>query len=126
MDPTGQSVHYSLFFSVNRIHVRCAPPSNQYVQDNVVHSMDKAAEWHTQLSTCDIRSSPLNLRGSAHCRRPPAGSRIFGFLRFSIGIWGLGGFAMDRNGLQIDGFSAHIEPYESIFNDFHDGQFSVV
>ena len=23
-------------------------------------------------------------------------------------------------GLQIDGFSAHIEPYESIFEDFHD------
>ena len=30
-------------------------------------------------------------------------------------------------GLRMDGFSAHFEPYESIFDDFHDfGHFGVV
>ena len=37
-----------------------------------------------------------------------------------FGVWG--GLQSIGNGcgLQIDGFSAQTEPYESIFNDFHD------
>ena len=54
---------------------------------------------------------------------------ISGTTVFSGGIWDLGALQWIGNGcgLQIDGFSAHIEPYESIFNDFHDfGKFSMV
>ena len=69
---------------------------------------------------------------------PPAESRIWGFwdcsenVEFWIFVMGFGvweGLQWIGNacGLQIDGFSAHIEPYGSIFNDFHDfGQFSMV
>ena len=61
----------------------------------------------------------------------PADSRIFDFFYFSknvefsffsvgFGVWG--GLQSMGNGcgLQIDGFSAQTEPYDSIFNDFHD------
>ena len=59
---------------------------------------------------------------------PTPDFRIFGFfgkcgfLEFSDGIWGLGGLQWIGNGcgIQMDGFSAHFEPSESIFNDFHD------
>ena len=48
------------------------------------------------------------------------GTYLFG--EFSGGIWGLGGLQSIGNGcgLQIDGFSAQTDPYESIFYDFHD------
>ena len=50
---------------------------------------------------------------------------------FSGKSWGLGGFAMqsigNACGLQMDGFSAHFEPSESISVDFHGfGNFGVV
>ena len=68
----------------------------------------------------------LYLQGSAYCRRP----RIFGFLDFSenvdfwnlpvgFGVWGGLQWIGNGCGLQMDGFSAQTEPYESIFEDFH-------
>ena len=71
---------------------------------------------------------------------PPtlADSRIFGFFDFSenvdfwnfpvgFGVWeGLQSIG-NGCGLQMDGFSAHFEPYESILDDFHDfDDFAVV
>ena len=65
-------------------------------------------------------------------------SQVFGFLDFSenVDFWNFpvgfgvrGGLQSIENAyeLQIHKFSAHIEPYGSIFDDFHDfGQFSVV
>ena len=64
---------------------------------------------------------------------PPtsADSRIFGFFDFSenviffdfpvgFGVWeGLQGIG-NGCGLQVDGFSAHFERYESILHVFHD------
>ena len=66
-------------------------------------------------------------KGSAHCRRP----RIFGFLDFSenvdfwnfpvgFGVWGGLQWIGNGCGLQIDGFSAQTDSYESIFKDFYD------
>ena len=61
----------------------------------------------------------------------PADSRIFGFFDFSenvdfwdfplrFGVWeGLQSIG-NGCGLQMDGFSAHFDPSESIFDDFHD------
>ena len=44
----------------------------------------------------------------------------FGNFLMGFGVWG--GLQSIGNGcgLQIDGFSAQTQPYESIFNDFHD------
>ena len=44
----------------------------------------------------------------------------FGNFPVGFGVWG--GLQSIGNGceIQIDGFSAQTEPYESIFNDFHD------
>ena len=74
-----------------------------------------------------------SFKGSAHWRRP----RIFGFLEFSenidfwnfpmgFGVWeGLQSIGIGC-GLQMDGFSAHFDPSDSIFDDFHDfGDFAV-
>ena len=67
----------------------------------------------------------------------PADSQIFGFFDFSknvdfwnfpvgFGVWeGLQSIG-NGCGLQMDGFSAHFEPSESISDDFHDfGHFGV-
>ena len=74
------------------------------------------------------------LKGSAYCRRP----WILGFFDFSenvdfwnfpvgFGVWGGLQSIGNGYGLQIDGFSVQTEPYESIFNDFHDfGHFGIV
>ena len=82
-----------------------------------------------------------HLKGLRPLPPTPADSRIFGFFDFSenddfwdfpvgFGVWeGLQSMG-NGCGLQMDGFSAHFEPYGSIFNDFHDwhhlGSFSVV
>ena len=68
----------------------------------------------------------------------PADSRIFGFLDFSehvdfwdfpvgFGVWeGLQSIG-NGCGLRMDKFSAHFEPSESSFDDFHDfDHFAVV
>ena len=61
--------------------------------------------------------------------------RIFGFsgnvdfwiFPMEFGVWeGLQSIG-NGCGFQMDGFSAHFEPSESVFNDFHDfGHFGVV
>ena len=68
----------------------------------------------------------------------PADSRIFGFgdfpeivdfLNFAVGFGVWEGLQWMGNGcgLQMDGFSTHFEPSESISVDFHDfGHFGVV
>ena len=47
--------------------------------------------------------------------------------KFSHGIWGLGGFAIDGNGcgcgLQMHGFSTHLDPYEFILDGFLDFEY---
>ena len=88
------------------------------------------------------------LRSSTHCRlesyqpftivkglRPlpptPADSRIFGFFDFpgnvdfgdfpvGFGVWEGLQWIGNGCGLQMDGFSAHSDKYESIFDDVHD------
>ena len=67
----------------------------------------------------------------------PADSRIFGFLDFSenvdfwnfpvgFGVWEGLQWIGNGCGLQMDGFSAHFEPSESISVDFHDfGHFGI-
>ena len=78
------------------------------------------------------------LKGLRPLPPTPADSRIFGFFDFSenvdfwdfpvgFGVWG--GLQSIGNGcgLQMDGFSAHFERYESILDHFHDfGHFGVV
>ena len=53
---------------------------------------------------------------------------FFGFGNFPVGFGVLEGLQSMGNGcgLQMDGFSAHFEPSDSISNDFHDfGHFGV-
>ena len=80
----------------------------------------------------DRRVHIASLLKGLHSLPPtPADSRSFGFFDFSenvdlgfflsgFGVWG--GLESIGNGcgLQMDGFSAQIEPYGSIFDDFHD------
>ena len=109
------------------------------LEDSRISNSTQALRCESRKSAQLIHRSVMEFyRGSAHCRRPPAESRIFGFWDFSeivdfgnfplgFGVWG--GLQSIGNGcgLQIDGFSAHIEPYGSIFEDFNDfGLFSVV
>ena len=78
------------------------------------------------------------LKGLRPLPPTPADSRIFGFFDFlenvdfwnfpvGFGVWeGLQSIG-NGCGLQMDGFSAHFEPSESIFNDFCDfGNFATV
>ena len=71
------------------------------------------------------------LRGSAHCRRPrriPGFSDFstfremsnFGFLLLGFRDWEGLQWIGNGCGLQMDGFSAHFDKYESIFDYFHD------
>ena len=71
------------------------------------------------------------LKGLRPLPPTPADSRIFGFFDFSenvdfwnfpvgFGVWGVLQSIGNGFGLQIDGFSVHIEPYGSIFDEFHD------
>ena len=89
---------------------------------------------------CALSCLPIitNFKGLRPLPPTPAGSRIFGFFDFSenvdfwdfqvgVGVWE--GFRSMGNGcgLQMDGFSAHFEPSESILDDFHDfGHFGIV
>ena len=52
---------------------------------------------------------------------------IFRIFRWDFGVWeGLQSIG-NGCGLQMDGFSAHFEQYESILDDFHDfGHFGIV
>ena len=45
---------------------------------------------------------------------------IFGIVRWDLGSGGVLQSIGNGCGIQIDGFSAQTDPYESIFNDFHD------
>ena len=75
--------------------------------------------------------SDAPLKGLRPLPPTPADSRIFGFFDFSenvdfwnfpvgFGVWeGLQSIG-NGCGLQMDGFSAHFEPSESISVDFHD------
>ena len=68
----------------------------------------------------------------------PADSRIFGFVDFwenvdfwnfpvGFGVWEGLQWIGNGCGLQMDGFSAHFDPSESFFDDFHDfGHFGIV
>ena len=51
---------------------------------------------------------------------------FFGDFPMGFGVWG--GLQSIGNGcgLQLDGFSAQTEPYDSIFDDFHDFDYFVV
>ena len=75
--------------------------------------------------------STFQLKGLRPLPPTPADSRIFGFLDFSenvdfgdfpvgFGVWEDLQWIGNGCGLQMDGFSAHFEPSESIFKDFHD------
>ena len=56
-----------------------------------------------------------------------SGNTDFGNFPVGFGVWGHLQTIGNGFGLQIDGFSALIQPYESSFEDFHDFvQFSVV
>ena len=94
--------------------------------------------WYIQgsLSGATLHKKPKKFRVSAHCRGP---RRILGFSYYSIfrkmyfvffslrfGAWeGLQPIGNGR-GLQMDGFSLHFEPSETISVDFHDfGHFGV-
>ena len=80
---------------------------------------------------------PQILKGLRPLPPTPADSRIFGFFDFSenadfgnfpVGFEVRGGLQWIGNGcgLQMDGFSAHSDPYGSILNDFHDfGHFGI-
>ena len=78
------------------------------------------------------------LKGLRPLPPTPADPRIFGFFAFSehvdildfsvgFGVWE-GLQTMEHGcGLQMDGFSAHFEQCEFIFDDFHDfGHFAIV
>ena len=79
----------------------------------------------------------IYLKGLRPLPPTPADSRIFGFFDFpqnvdfwnfpvGFGVWeGLQSIG-NGCGLQMDGFSAHLEPSESISVDFHDfGHFGI-
>ena len=99
-------------------------------------------EWTSQHECPDgpdrIFSILKLLKGLRPLPPTPADSRIFGFFDFSenvdfwnfpvgFGVWeGLQSIG-NGCGLQMDGFSAHFEPSESISIDFHDfGHFGIV
>ena len=44
----------------------------------------------------------------------------FGIFQVGFGVWEDLQWMGNGCGLQMDGFSAHFEPYELIFDDFHD------
>ena len=51
----------------------------------------------------------------------------FGDFPLGFGVWEGLQWMGNGCGLQMDGFSAHFEPSESIFDDFHDfGDFAIV
>ena len=80
---------------------------------------------------CAYHLLPASLEGLRPLPPTPADSRSFGFFDFSqnvdfgnfpvgFGVWeGLQSIG-NGGGLQMDGFSAHFDPYEFILDDFHD------
>ena len=81
--------------------------------------------------TCTNHAKPhVKLKGLRPLPPTPADSRIFGFFDFSenvdfedfpvgFGVWEGLQWIGNGCGLQMDGFSAHFEPSESISVDFH-------
>ena len=73
----------------------------------------------------------MNLKGLRPLPPTPADSRIVGFFDFSgnvvfghfpmgFAVWEGLQWIGNGCGLQMDGFSTHFEPYEFIFDYFHD------
>ena len=91
-----------------------------------------------QLCTAHWIERNLAIKGAPPIAADPGGFpdfRIWGFFEnydfgyFAVGFGVWGGLQSMGNGcgLQMDGFSAHFEPYGSILDDFHDlGNFAFV
>ena len=83
-----------------------------------------------RIACCSVPAG-LNLQGLRPLPPTPADSRIFGFFDFSknvdfwnfpvrFGVWEGLQWIGNGCGLQMDGFSAKFEPYESNSVDFYD------